>query len=75
MINWDVNNLYAWAMAQKFENTSWFSKSFIENYNEDSGEGYFLEVVVQYPEKFRLSSTYFLCYENSETTSAWTYHI
>ena len=46
-------------MTQKFENTSWSSKIFIENYNEDSGEGYFLEVVVQYPEKFRLSSTYF----------------
>ena len=32
------------------ENTSQFSKDFIENYNEDSDEGYFLEVVVQYTE-------------------------
>ena len=28
------------------ENTSQFNKDFIENYNEDSGEGYFLEVDV-----------------------------
>ena len=28
-------------------------KDFIENCNEDSDEGYFLEVDVQYPEKLR----------------------
>ena len=33
------------------ENTSQFSKDFIEKYNEDSDEGYFVEVDVQYPEK------------------------
>ena len=33
------------------ENTSQFSKNFIENYNEDKDEGYFLEVDVQYPRK------------------------
>ena len=33
------------------ENVSQFSKDFMENYNEDSDEGYFLEVDVQYPEK------------------------
>ena len=33
------------------ENTSQFIKDFIENYNEDSDEGYFPEVDVQYPEK------------------------
>ena len=32
------------------ENTSKFSKDFIENYNEDSNEGYFLEVDIQYHE-------------------------
>ena len=32
------------------ENTSQFNKDFIQNYNEDSHEGYFLEVDVQYPE-------------------------
>ena len=31
------------------ENTSQFNKDFIQNYNEDSHEGYFLEVDVQYP--------------------------
>ena len=33
------------------ENTSQFSTDFIENYNEDTDEVYFLEVNVQYPEK------------------------
>ena len=33
------------------ENTSQVNKDFLKNYNEDSEEGYFLEVVVQYPEK------------------------
>ena len=33
------------------ENTSQFSKVFIENFNEDNDEGYFLEVDIQYPEK------------------------
>ena len=45
-------------MLQKFTasgfkwvpNTSWFSKDFIENNNEDSDEGYFFEVDVQQPE-------------------------
>ena len=35
------------------ENKSQFSKNFIENCNEDKGEGYFLEVDVQYPGKLR----------------------
>ena len=34
-----------------FENTSQFSKDFLENYNEDSDEGCFLEVDVQYLDK------------------------
>ena len=28
-----------------------FNEDFMKNYNEESGEGYFLEVDVQYPEK------------------------
>ena len=56
---WDVNNLYGWAMSQKFpvnnfewiEDTSQFKEDFIKNYIEKSDEGYFLEVDVQYPEK------------------------
>ena len=31
------------------ENTSQFSKDFIENYNEHSDKGHFVEVDVQYP--------------------------
>ena len=56
---WDVNNLYGWAMSQKLpvnkfewiEDTSQFNEDFIKNYNEESDEGYFLDVDVQYPEK------------------------
>ena len=57
---WDVNNLYGWTKPQKLplcdfkwaENTSPFHENLIENYNKDSDAGYFLEVDVQYPEKF-----------------------
>ena len=53
---WDVNNLYGWAMLQKLpvnnfewiKDTSQFNEDFIKNYNEESDEGYFLEVDVQY---------------------------
>ena len=56
---WDVNNLYGWAMSQKFpqnnferiKDNSQFNKDYIKNYNEESDEGFFLEVDVQYPEK------------------------
>ena len=56
---WHVNNLYGCAMSQKLpvnnfewiEDTSQFNKDFIKNYNEESDEGYFLEIDVQYPEK------------------------
>ena len=59
---WDVNNLYGWAMLQKLpvnnfewiKDTSQFNEDFIKNYNEESDEGYFLEVDVQYPEKVLL---------------------
>ena len=56
---WDVNNIYDWAMSQKLpmnnfeliEGTFQFIEDFIKNYNEESNEGYFLEVDVQYHEK------------------------
>ena len=52
---WDANNLYAWTMSQKLpvnnfewsKDTSQFNEDFIKNYNENSDEGYFLEVDVQ----------------------------
>ena len=55
----EVNKLYGWAMSQTLpvcdfkwvENTSQFNKDFIENYNEDSDKGYFVEVGVQYPKE------------------------
>ena len=55
----DVNNLYYWAMPQKLpvnnfewtKDTSQFNEDLIKNYNEESNEGYFLEVHVQYLEQ------------------------
>ena len=40
-----VNN-FEW-----IEDTSQFNKNFIESYNEESDEGYFLEVDIKYTEK------------------------
>ena len=53
---WDINNLYGWAMPQKLsvnnfewiKDTSQFNEDFIKKYNEESHEGYFVEVGVQY---------------------------
>ena len=53
---WGVNNLYGWAMPQKFpvNNFEWikdnsqFNEDFINNYTEESDEGYFLEVDVEH---------------------------
>ena len=57
--DWDVNNLYTWAILRKLtvnnfewiKDTSQFNEDFIKNYNVESDEGYFLEVDVQYLEK------------------------
>ena len=53
--NWNVNDLYGWAMSQKLsvnnfgwiKDTSQFNKDFIKNYNENSDEGCFFEVDAQ----------------------------
>ena len=45
---WDVNNSYGWTMSQKLPV---YNFSFIKIYNEESNEGCFLEVDVQYPKK------------------------
>ena len=58
---WDVNNLYGPAMQQKLpvnnfewmEYSSRFYKGFIKNYHEESNEGYFPKVDIQYPEKLQ----------------------
>ena len=58
---WDVNNSYDLAMSQKLpvnnfdriKDTSQFNEDFIKNYNEESDEGYFLEVDVHCPEKLQ----------------------
>ena len=56
---WNVNNLYRWKMLQKLptntfmkiKDTSQFNDDFIKKYPEESHEGYFLEVDIQYLEK------------------------
>ena len=37
--------------SEEIEDLSQFNEDFIKTYNEESDEGYFLEVDVQYPEK------------------------
>ena len=56
---WDVNNLCGWTMSQSlpvngfesFKETAQFNEGFIESQSEENGEGNFLEVELQYPEK------------------------
>ena len=55
----DANNFYGWAMSQKLpvnsfewvEELSQFNKDLIKDYDQNSDEGYFLEVDVEYPKK------------------------
>ena len=58
----DANNLYGWAMSQKLpvrnfkktekDNISKFDEEFIKNYDEDSDQGYILEVDVEFQKMF-----------------------
>ena len=61
----DASNLYGWAMSRELlvngfewvEELSQFNEDFTTNYDENSNEGYFLEVDVKYPKKlFNLHS-------------------
>ena len=56
----DAKNLYGWAISQKLpvNGFMWYSKYlsdfnevFIKNHDENSDEGYFLEVDVEYPKQ------------------------
>ena len=56
----DANNLYGWAMSKKLpvngfmwynDYLSNFTEDFIKNYDENSDEGYFLEVDIEYPKQ------------------------
>ena len=49
---WDINSSYGWQCQKNCLLMVQFNKDFIEIYNEDNDEKYFLEVDVQYPEKF-----------------------
>ena len=53
--------MYGWATSQKLpvngfmwytKYASDFAEDFIKNYNEDSDEGYFLEVDIEYPRNY-----------------------
>ena len=67
---WDINNFYGWARSQKlpvnkFEwtvDTSQFNEDFVKNYNDESDEGYFLEVDVQYLEGFHYRNFIMVCH-------------
>ena len=56
-----MNNFHGWAVSQKLpvnnfewiEDTFEFNEDFIKSYNEESDEGYFLELDVQHPGKLR----------------------
>ena len=56
---WDVNDWYGSVVSQKLfvndfkwaEDISEFHENFIKSYNEESDEGYFLEVDLHYPEQ------------------------
>ena len=58
----DANNLYGWAMSQKLPKNGfkWINdvteidEEFIKNYDEDSDNGYILEVDVKYPKKLHI---------------------
>ena len=55
----DANKLYGWAMSKKLpvnglkwvEKSSRFNEIFINNFNENSDIGYFLEVDIDYPKE------------------------
>ena len=59
ILYWDVNNSYGWAIQQKLpvnnfewiEDISEFNEDFITHYNEESDQGYFVKVDVQYREE------------------------
>ena len=52
-----INILYGWTLLQKLlvndfewvEDISEFNENFIKSYNEESDQGYFFEVDIQYP--------------------------
>ena len=53
----NINILYGWTLLQKLlvndfewvEDISEFNENFIKSYNEESDQGYFFEVDIQYP--------------------------
>ena len=57
------------------EETSQFNKDFIKSYNDDSDEGYFLEVDVQYPENLHNlhNGLSFFAWKNKNSKSLKTF--
>ena len=50
---WDINKLHGWAQKLSFGSFMWveetyeLNKDFLQSYNDDSDEGYFVEASVQ----------------------------
>ena len=60
----DANNLHGWAMSKKLPGNRFmwynsylldFTEDFMKNYNENSDEGYFLEVDIEHPKQLWIS--------------------
>ena len=77
----DSNNLYGWAMSQTLplngfkwvKNLSTFNEIFIRNCDENSDEGYFLKVDVDYPKKLVNKVEKLVC--NIEDKEKYVIHI
>ena len=77
----DSNNLYGWAMSQTLpvngfkwvKNLSTFNEIFIRNCDENSDEGYFLKVDVEYPKKLVNKVEKLVC--NIEDKEKYVMHI
>ena len=77
----DSNNLYGWAMSQTLpvngfkwvKNLSTFNEIFIRNCDENSDEGYFLKVDVDYPKKLVNKVEKLVC--NIEDKEKYVMHI
>ena len=69
---WHENNLNDWVMSQKLsannfewiKNTLKLNKDLIKTYNEESDEGYFIDVGVLYLEKLHDKSEYVIHIRN-----------
>ena len=77
---WDVNNLYGQKMLQKLPVNNFeiikYTPQFNEDYSEESDEGYFVEVYVQYLQKLQeLQNNLPFLRERMNIKSEWTMNL